>query len=223
MSILPEQPETLMAENTSRKLTDPTVLVATANRMVNKVLVEPDPEHRTREMIARWHVANLLSAVDESTWFNMVSAALDGQKKTLNNMQSNGNWQPCAFESEIRDVEGSAVLMLGVKWTDENGGDEVQYQNGAPIVNVNVTAKTEPSGDSAMTLEILKMLAAGQVNANEAIARLEGVITSDDKVEASVVNVDLKSEEDVVIKEAEAKKSNPRTAGKRSMKRRPAN
>ena len=215
MSILPEQPETLMAENTSRKLTDPTVLVATANRMVNKVLVEPDPEHRTREMIARWHVANLLSAV--------VSAALDGQKKTLNNMQSNGNWQPCAFESEIRDVEGSAVLMLGVKWTDENGGDEVQYQNGAPIVNVNVTAKTEPSGDSAMTLEILKMLAAGQVNANEAIARLEGVITSDDKVEASVVNVDLKSEEDVVIKEAEAKKSNPRTAGKRSMKRRPAN
>jgi len=211
VSILPEVPETLMKESNSRKLTDPSVLIATANRMLSKVTVEGNAEHRTRSLIARWHVSNLLSAIDESTWFNMVSATLDGQKKTLNNMQSNGDWQPCGFEAEIREHEGDAVLMLGVEWTDENGGEDVVYQNGAPVVNVNVTTKSEPSGDNTMTLEILKMLAEGQVNANEAISRLEGVLSSADEEE--------------VIKEAEptAKAKAKTTNQKRSIGKRPTN
>ena len=141
----------------------------------------------------------------------MVSATLDGQKKTLNNMQSNGDWQPCGFEAEIREHEGDAVLMLGVEWTDENGGEDVVYQNGAPVVNVNVTTKSEPSGDNTMTLEILKMLAEGQVNANEAISRLEGVLSSTDEEE--------------VIKEAEptAKAKAKTTNQKRSIGKRPTN
>ena len=215
MSILPEVTETLMKGNNTRMLTDPSVLIATASRMIAKVTVEGNPEHRTRSLIARWHVSNLLSAIDEATWFNMVSATLDGQKKTLNNMQSNGDWQPCGFEAEIREHEGDALLMLGVEWTDENGGDDVVYQNGAPVVNVNVTTKGESGNDKAMTLEILKMLAAGQVTSNEAISRLEGVLSSADEEE--------------VIKEAEptaeptAKPKTAITNKKRSIGKRPTN
>tara|TARA_R110000744_G_scaffold157490_1_gene273318 strand:+ start:47 stop:676 length:630 start_codon:yes stop_codon:yes gene_type:complete len=209
MSILPEVPETLMKESNSRKLTDPSVLIATASRMIAKVSVEANAENRTRTLIARWHVSNLLSAIDEATWFNMVSATLDGQKKTLNNMQSNGSWQPCGFEAEIREFEGEAVLMLGVKWTDENGGDDVVYQNGAPVVNVNVTTKGDSSDDKAMTLEILKMLATGQVNTNEAIARLSGDTPSTE-------------EEEVIQEPAPAVK--PKTTNqKRSIGKRPTN
>ena len=91
------------------------------------------------------------------------------------------------------------------------GGDDVVYQNGAPVVNVNVTTKGESGNDKAMTLEILKMLAAGQVTSNEAISRLEGVLSSADEEE--------------VIKEAEptAKPKTAITNKKRSIGKRPTN
>ena len=206
MSILPEQPESLMDDKrNTKKVTDPSVLITIANRMVNKVVVEEDTSHRSKEMIARWRVVNLLSAVDEATWHNMISAALDGQRKTLLNIQPNGNWQPCESEVEIREDNGEAILLLGVRWTDERGEEDVQYHNGAPAVNVSVKADTT---NNEATLALLKMLAAGQLSANEAIAKLEGSIN---KME----------DEDIEIKaaiEPTAKKNNPRS-GKRKLVR----
>ena len=204
MSILPEQPESLMDDKrNTKKVTDPSVLITIANRMVNKVVVEEDTSHRSKEMIARWRVVNLLSAVDEATWHNMISAALDGQRKTLLNIQPNGNWQPCESEVEIREDNGEAILLLGVRWTDERGEEDVQYHNGAPAVNVSVKADTQ---NNEATLALLKMLAAGQLSANEAIAKLEGAIskTEDDDIEIKAAD------------ETPAKKSNPRT-GKRKL------
>lgn len=171
MSILPEVNESLMKKDTSRKVTDPTALIAVAKRMVEKVSVEEDVKNRSRNLLIKWRIANLLSAVDETTFFNMVSAGLDGHKKTLANQQPNGDWQPCGYEVEVREVRGEAVLLLGVKWTDQNGGEDVQYQNGAPIVNV--TVKTPESNNDEM-IALLKMLAAGQLSAHDAIAKLQG-------------------------------------------------
>jgi hypothetical protein len=207
VSILPEQTETLMDDGRNiRKITDPTVLITVAKRMMNKVTVEANDENRTKEMIARWQVSNLLNAVDESTWHNMVSAALDGHKKTLVNQQPNGDWQPSEYEIEVREMDGRAMLMLGVRWTDERGEEDVQYHNGAPVVNLNVTTKAAPQ-DNTQMLELLKMLAAGQLSANEAIAKLQS--------EPATV------QPDVEIKAAtteSAPKSNPRT-GKRKLAR----
>ena len=214
MSILPEQPESLMDDKTNtKKVTDPTVLITIANRMVNKVKVDENPEHRSKEMIARWRVSNLLSAVDEATWHNMISAALDGQRKTLLNIQPNGDWQPSESEVEIREVDNEAVLLLGIRWTDERGEEDVQYHNGAPAVNVNVTAKTEPQNNDA-TLALLKMLAAGQLSANEAIAKLEGSIS---KPEAKGDDVEIKA-----AVEPPAKKSNPRTGRRKLIRKTPS-
>ena len=215
MSILPEQSDSLMDEKlNTKKVTDPSVLLAIANRMINKVKVDDNPDHRSKEMIARWRVSNLLSAVDEATWHNMISAALDGQRKTLLNVQSNGDWQPCEYEVEIREDNNEAFFMLGVRWTDERGEEDVQYHNGAPAVNVSVTTKTDPQNNEA-TLELLKLLASGQLSANDAISRLEGKIN------------DVASEPDIEIKAAEEPKKvakpNPRTTRKRSIKRRPTN
>ena len=106
-------------------------------------------------------------------------------------------------------LAAAGALAEAYKWTDENGGDDVVYQNGAPVVNVNVTTKGDSSDDKAMTLEILKMLATGQVNTNEAIARLSGDTPSTE-------------EEEVIQEPAPAVK--PKTTNqKRSIGKRPTN
>ena len=217
MSILPEQPESLLDDKrNTKKVTDPTVLITIANRMVNKVTVDENPEHRSKELIARWRVSNLLSAIDEATWHNMVSAALDGQRKTLLNMQPNGDWQPTEYEVEIREVDDEAVLLLGIRWTDERGEEDVQYHNGAPSVNVSVTAKSDPQNNEA-TLALLKMLAAGQLSANEAIAKLEGKITSAPEQAEIADDVEIKA-----AVETPKKKSNPRTGKRRLVRKSPS-
>jgi hypothetical protein len=79
-------------------------------------------------------------------------------------------------------------------------------------VNVNVTAKTEPQNNEA-TLALLKMLAAGQLSANEAIAKLEGSIS---KPEAKDDDVEIKA-----AVEPPAKKSNPRTGRRKLIRKTP--
>tara|TARA_R100000664_G_C2725281_1_gene117430 strand:- start:123 stop:788 length:666 start_codon:yes stop_codon:yes gene_type:complete len=218
MSILPSERDSLLVDNpnepvsSGRKIVDPSVLIATAERMVSRVMVDANPEHRTRESICRWRVANLLSAVDESLFFNMVSGALDGMKKTILNQQPNGEWQPCEYEIEIREINDEAIILMGIRWTDIMGQEDVQYQNGAPAVNVNVTAKTAPAQPDSATVELLKLLAAGQLSNQDALNKLQSLAQ-----ETAAATVDV--EEDVVIKEATPapKSKNPR--GRRKLVR----
>tara|TARA_R110002012_G_scaffold12735_7_gene56288 strand:+ start:10062 stop:10715 length:654 start_codon:yes stop_codon:yes gene_type:complete len=214
MSILPSERDSLLVPNpndpvpSGRKIVDPNVLVATAERMISRVMVDENPDHRNREMICRWRVSNLLSAVDESLFFNMVSASLDGMKKTILNQQPNGDWHPCDYEVAIRDVDDEAVMLMGVRWTDEMGQEDVQYQNGAPSVNVNVTAKAAPAQSDAATVELLKMLAAGQLSNQDALARLQTLTEA---------TADVEVEEQIQEPKASAKSKNPR--GRRKLAR----
>jgi hypothetical protein len=92
------------------------------------------------------------------------------------------------------------------------GQEDVTYQNGAPSVNVNVTAKTAPAQADTATIELLKLLAAGQLSNQDALNKLQALA---DEATSTVVEV----EEDVEIKEATPapKSKNPR--GRRKLVR----
>ena len=117
MNIIPEEQQSLKAggPKSTKKIIEVSLLESIGSRMVTKTLQEVDPAFRTKDMISSWRIPNILNAVDESTWFNMVSACLDGQKKTLVNQQPNGNWQPCGFEFEKREDSGVPLLVMGVR------------------------------------------------------------------------------------------------------------
>jgi|15BtaG_2_1085339.scaffolds.fasta_scaffold00044_23 hypothetical protein len=173
MNIIPEEQQSLKAggPQSTKKIIDVSLLESIGSRMVTKTLQEIDPAFRTKDMISSWRIPNILNAVDESTWFNMISACLDGQKKTLVNQQPNGDWQPCGFEFEKREDSGVPLLVMGVRWGDQNGGEDLLYQNGAPVVNVNV--KTEAPQDNPQISELLTLLAQGQMSVNETLASLK--------------------------------------------------
>ena len=173
MNIIPEEQQSLRTKDkaNTKKIIDVSLLESIGSRMVTKTLLEVDPSFRTKDMISSWRIPNILNAVDESTWFNMVSACLDGQKKTLVNQQPNGDWQPCGFEFDKREDSGVPTLVLGVRWADQNGAEDLAYQNGAPVVNVSV--KTEAPQESAQLAELLTLLAQGQMSVNETLASLK--------------------------------------------------
>ena len=173
MNIIPEEQQSLRTKDkaNTKKIIDVSLLESIGSRMVTKTLQEVDPSFRTKDMISSWRIPNILNAVDESTWFNMVSACLDGQKKTLVNQQPNGDWQPCGFEFDKREDNGVPTLVLGVRWADQNGAEDLVYQNGAPVVNVSV--KTEAPQESAQLAELLTLLAQGQMSVNETLASLK--------------------------------------------------
>jgi len=173
MNIIPNEPKSLRLgdQESTAKIIDVSLLESVGSRMITKTLQEVDPSFRTRDLISRWRIPNILNAVDEPTWFNMVSACLDGQKKTLVNQQPNGDWQPCGYEFETREEDGVPTLILGVRWADQNNAEELIYQNGAPIVNVNVT--TDSKNENGNLEKLLTLLAEGQVSVNETLASLK--------------------------------------------------
>ena len=173
MNIIPNEPKSLRLgdQESAAKIIDVSLLESVGSRMITKTLQEVDPSFRTRDVISRWRIPNILNAVDEPTWFNMVSACLDGQKKTLINQQPNGDWQPSGYEFETREEDGVPTLILGVRWADQNDAEELHYQNGAPIVNVNVT--TDSKSENGNLEKLLTMLAEGQVSVNETLSSLK--------------------------------------------------
>jgi hypothetical protein len=170
MSLLPpkEQYENkhLRDGNDAPKVTETSVLLATAGRMIKTAMVDDYPDDaRSKVHVIRWRVPSLLNNVTEDGYFNMVSAGLAGSKKTIENQQPNGNWEPCDYEVEIREGrEKSPEIFLGVKWVDLNGADELEYHNGAPVMNINVKSNNEDNDVKAL----VKLLAKREIESNEA-------------------------------------------------------
>ena len=171
--MLPEVETLKPANQGETKIIDPSVLVTIAKKMVSKTLVERENEdYRTKDMLCRWRVPNLLNAVTEESFFNMISAALDGQKKTLLNQQPNGRWEPCESEFDIREGrEGQPELFMGIRWLDTTGGEDLQYHNGAPVVNVNV--KQAPSATDSTLVDAIKLLAQRQIATEDLIGMIK--------------------------------------------------
>lgn len=170
-NILPERQD--LKDNVELpKVIEPSVLVTIGERMVNTAIVEDVADTaRIRDMMCQWNLDGLLNIVSEDSFFNMVSAALGGMRKTLLNSQPNGDWQPQAHEFEIRPGrQDKPELFMGIRWIDVKDGEDIVYgNNGQPIVNVNVN---KGSGDDDLK-EILKLLAKKQVSNDALIDALQ--------------------------------------------------
>lgn len=180
MSLLPEVETLKPTTKGGATIIDPNLLISTAKRMINKVIVEREnEEYRTRSMLSRWRIPHLLNAVTEDSFHNMVSAALDGQKKTLLNQQPNGRWEPCEHEFDIREGrEGMPELFMGIRWYDTSGSEELQYHNGAPVVNVSVKQQAPVTDDRLV--EAIKMLAERQIATEDLISMVAAAKTGND-------------------------------------------
>jgi len=100
---------------------------------------------RTRIADANWRLTGLLGKVDEASWANAVGKCIEGQEKTILHSQPNGVWKISNHEVDIRrDDDGKERLFLATRWVDIDNQPDLQYQNGVPSVNVNISSPEIP-------------------------------------------------------------------------------
>ena len=101
--------------------------------------------YRTRIGDASWRLTELLGNVDEHIWSNMVGCTIEGQEKTFQHSQPNGTWKMIGYEVDIkRDKANDERLFLAAEWVDADNQQDLNYQNGAPSVNVNIASPKIP-------------------------------------------------------------------------------
>ena len=86
--------------------------------------------------------------------------------------QPNGQWVVMEYESDIRtNKKGDDCIMLAVKFVDANNSKDLKYQNGVPLVDVQV----DVTGSNA---ELIKAINAQKSNTDntELIATLNKFI-----------------------------------------------
>tara|TARA_R100000008_G_scaffold72266_1_gene50378 strand:+ start:2079 stop:2819 length:741 start_codon:yes stop_codon:yes gene_type:complete len=96
----------------------------------------------------RWSIPNLLNAVTEPGFYNMVTRQAWGIREDIIRSQPNGDWQPTAFRFvEILDeMNNIPHLHLVIRWMDLNNEDEIRYANGAPVSSPTVNVHNDNLG-----------------------------------------------------------------------------
>ena len=97
---------------------------------------------------------------------------------------------------------------MGIRWVDTSGGEDLQYHNGAPVVNVNV--KQAPSAVDSTLVDAIKLLAERQIATEDLIGMIKAAKT--DTVETAAAIEAAPPAETVEEKPA-------KTAKKRTVKR----
>jgi hypothetical protein len=119
---------------------DPGTLERIAHRVLDAKKTDPVPGYRTRLNDCRWRVQNLLNVVDEPLWEKHVELAIQSMLKTINNSQPNGTWVPCEYDTRIAHIgkDKEAFIELVVRFVDTDNNQDMLYQDGRPVMNVNV-------------------------------------------------------------------------------------
>lgn len=171
------------------KIMQASLLLSIANKVLDMNLLPTKAKkrcanNRTRLSDANWRLESLLGIIDEDNMVTMIGRCLEGQEKTILHSQPNGTWKVVDYEADIRrDPKGEERLFLAVKWVDIDNKAELQYQNGAPSVNVNITSPELPK-------ELLAALSKKGGNDNELKGLLKDLIGAMAKQNQSTVNPD---------------------------------
>jgi len=134
----------------SSKILQASALISVANKVLDLNSLPAKSKKRfsdcrTRLGDASWLLHQLLGNVDEAIWSNMVGCAIEGQEKTIQHSQPNGTWKVVDYEVDIRrDKANNERLYLVAKWIDVDNQQDLHYQNGAPSVNLNISAPELP-------------------------------------------------------------------------------
>jgi|TARA_B100000214_G_C23971400_1_gene630338 hypothetical protein len=109
---------------------------------------------RRYQYVMEWPIANILGAVDEPTWVNMIELGLEWIVDTYEAVQPNGRWEVCDYEVKLesRVIENTTAvgkddkgrvqtqkftsqfefLVLGLEFVDVKGQRDVMYDMGRP-------------------------------------------------------------------------------------------
>ena len=161
-------------DGTSR-IMQSTVLLEVANQVLSLNTLPPKSKKRCANFRKKigdtsWLLSGLMGNVDVSIWSNMVGKAIEGHEKTILHSQPNGTWKISDYEVDIRrDKANDERLFLATEWVDTDNQPELQYQNGAPAVNVNVKTPELPK-------EVLAALSAKGGNDDELKGLLKDLI-----------------------------------------------
>jgi hypothetical protein len=110
---------------------------------------------------AEWRLAGILNCVDEPLYREQIGKTIDSMLKHIKLVQPNGEWIVLDYESDIRKNKGGdQAIMLAVNFVDVRNEKDLKYQNGMPIVDVNVDV-------SGSNKELIEAIQAQGANSND--------------------------------------------------------
>ena len=132
------------------------------NKMIDNVMkhhITPVPKKeyegfRTWNYVQNFRLKNILGYVDTPTWVYMLEGLIEFAKESRQSIQPNGQWELCNYEYSVevvenkrnrmtgKDADGRPMtteitedvqyLVIGIKFVDIRGQDDVQYDMGRP-------------------------------------------------------------------------------------------
>jgi hypothetical protein len=102
-----------------------------------------------------------LNFVDEAIWREQINKTIASMLKHIKLRQPNGQWVIMDYESDIRkNKSNDDCIMLAVKFVDAGNERDLRYQNGIPLVDVQVDV-------SGSNKELIEALEAKSENSND--------------------------------------------------------
>ena len=194
----------MMQETASKNVEDkfivqPNLLLDILNdemttRLIDKKQKKQFAGYRTRLKTAEWRLAGILNRVDEPLYREQIGKTIDSMLKHIKLVQPNGEWIVLDYESDIRKNKGGdQAIMLAVNFVDVRNEKDLKYQNGMPIVDVNVDV-------SGSNKELIEAIQAQGANSNDQelkdlMKQFIAVMAQDKIAEKSVEKAVEKTEE----------------------------
>lgn len=109
--------------------------------------------YRTRLKKSEWTLKGMLNYVDEPLYREQIDKTIESMLKHIKLVQPNGEWVPYEFESDIRkNSSGDDSIMLAINFVDIRNEKDLKYQNGVPVVDINV----DMTGSNRELIEAIK-------------------------------------------------------------------
>lgn len=131
------------------------------NRVIDKKSKKEFSSYRTKLENASWRLAGTLNFVDEAIWREQINKTIASMLKHIKLRQPNGQWVIMDYEADIRkNKSNDDCIMLAVKFVDAGNERDLRYQNGIPLVDVQVDV-------SGSNKELIEALEAKSENSND--------------------------------------------------------
>ena len=124
-----------------------------SKRVIDKKARKEFASYRTKLEKVEWRLAGVLNFVDEEIYREQIGKTIEAMLKHIRLRQPNGDWVIMDFESDVRPNRGGDdAIMLAVKFVDTKNEQDLQYQNGIPLVDV----KVDVSGSNKELIEAIQ-------------------------------------------------------------------
>ena len=124
-----------------------------SNRVIDKKARKEFASYRTKLEKTECRLAGVLNFVDEPLYREQIGKTIESMLKHIRLRQPNGDWVIMDFEADVRPNRGGDdAIMLAVKFVDTKNEQDLQYQNGVPLVDV----KVDVSGSNKELIEAIQ-------------------------------------------------------------------